>query len=554
MATASTEQPTDQEIVEAFIVRGREEAAPFSALMMAAGGDEVAPHPMFDLMLQVLEACRADKKHCVIITPPEHGKSTEIRNWLLHELGHNPAIRIGLISADLDNAKRNLLKMRKTILSDVFRATFPDIIPDTQASTDKGEWSTTRLYLKGQHWPAIEVFPLDGSAEGVRLDLVWLDDAEPRKCQHHEAERERVRSAIHGTWLRRCTAGGMVIISNNVWHPDGPTQKMRESSSFCALTIGYNDVDRIFWKLEHPPVSWQGETAGHFELWDPWPRHRLESTQAEDEYTFRRMFGCVATVAGLSRFPELAQWGRYRDLPEPKSYHRIYGALDPSGGRGAEDEDYAAVWLILELEAESLIIDGCVARLLPADQVAKCYALHRKWQRLGYGDGIYRLKFEVLKKDEGWIWGEWRAQQAALREAGDKSWKLPIEPHYPVENKESRIERLARPFSMGWLRVPADAEALIADDKSEFGRALRILTKQLQDFPHADHDDAPDALIATLDNAKAGGPGRPLSEEERIERRLEESRAAEIANQLSRFKILGRHTENPEAEAWGLDE
>ena len=516
------------DLLRAHVAEARENAGLYVELMLAYEGHEVVPHGIHVLMRDALDVCRRAGKHCVIVMPPEHGKSSQIAKWLVWQLGQEPSLRIGLVSGDEDLAKRNLILTRKTILSVMNRCIFPQLVPDTKASKTGGEWSKERLYLQNMHAPCFEVFALDGNAEGVRLDVIWLDDAVTRKCHRSQAERERARSAIHGTWLSRVTRGGLCIFTNNVWHRDDAIHRMLESPSFMVLWVGYAETDHFYWRVHHPAEGWEHGEEGTLELWPCWDKARLEARRAEDRLTFKRLYNQKALLAEDTRFPPADQWHTYtpEELPQPGSGERLYAFLDPSGGKMVEREDYAALAVVMMgRDRQGFLIDCWIVRAIPEDQVAIGWEMHKKWKRRGY-EGLHLLAVEMLPKDEQWLRGPFMRHQQELKEAGDPDWKLDWTIRNPRIHKNTRIEKINPHIRNGWLKFPEGFQKL-ALSGTQKGEHWARMVSMMEDFPFADHDDGPDSLSGAVEIAEAMGPaGGAEGRRERIEQLRREQEEA----------------------------
>ena len=482
----------------------RQEPHLFCDLLLAYEDHKVVPHPLHDLMHRAVAVCAETQRHLLLIAPPEHGKTQQVMKWLLWRLGKWPAQRVALVSADQDLSRKNLLSIRRSLESKLYGEIFPEVVRGLG-----GEWSRERLFMEGQHYPAFEAFGLDFIAEGLRADVVWLDDAVARKCQRSEMERERARSAIFGTWLSRVTKGGFCIFTNNVWHRSDPIHEMASSSSFTTLWIGYVSTDKIWWRIDNAPAGWEGETGGELDLWAIWPKARLESRRYEDRATYRRLWGGRAMTEEDSRFPPPGKWGAYDELPPAKEL-KFYAYFDPSGGKTIKKLDYAAI-IVLAVNAKGTVFvaDCWVERASPQTQIGQCWNFHRDLLKDG-GPGLEQLEIELAPRDEAWIRETIELHQETLRERGDLSWRLDWTIRHPWENKNSRIERLEPWLRNGWLLWPRETLKPSTAPALEYWRRL---VGQLEDVPFGDHDDGPDALAGAVVLVKHLRPNLNLSEE-----------------------------------------
>ncbi len=527
------------EFDDAFIARlalARDNPRDYTNLMIAAvDGDAVHDHPFMDLIYDSLECCLRAGKHCVLVMPPEHGKTTIIDRWLIHKKAHSPRLRIGITSGDDGLSKKSLTKIRKIILSDVNRAIFPHMMPDQSRSQARGEWNQTRLYMNGDSTdPSFEVYPLEGQVQGARLDILKLDDIVGISHKTSEADRNRIHSIVHATWLNRLTAGGIAIIPANVFHREDAIHKMAESSAFHTLWLGDNGTDSMYWRVHHPAPGWSHGESGEFALWDAvWPKARLEAKEQSDRLYYKQMFGGKAMLAEECRFPGHEQWARYQPedlVREINAGGRIYATLDPAGGKFVHKNDFAAIPVVM-IGADKLLymLDIWMAREEPQRQVAKLWEMHEKWSQHGC-QGLEHASIEVLPKDQGFIRPAIRHHEDELRKEGNDFWRMSWDLHASNKPKPTRIDGSVRYFTNGWIKWPWNLQELIASSPH-----WRELVNQIEDFPMGNHDDGPDALAAAIELAVKRGPKLAMTdfsanEKDRLRRKAQA--VTERANEL----------------------
>lgn len=540
----------DDQVLAAHLALARSSPRDYTNTMIAAvDGDSVHDHPFMGLIYDSLNLCLKVGKHCGLVMPPEHAKTTIIDRWLVWQKAHSPRIRIGISSGDDGLSKKSLTKIRKIILSDFNRAIFPHMMPDQSRSQARGEWNQSRLYMDGDSSdPSFEVYPFEGMVQGARLDLLKLDDIVGISHKTSQADRERVHSILHATWLNRLTAKGIAIIPANVFHREDAIHKMTESSSFHVLWMGYNGTDSIYWRVHHPVEGWKHGESGEFPLWEKvWPKKRLLAKEASDRLYYRQMFGGKAMLAEECRFPPREQWKTYdpEDLiTQINGGGRIYATLDPAGGKMVHKNDFAAIPVVM-IGADKFVyvLDVWMAREEPQRQVAMLWELHEKWSHHGC-QGIEHASIEVLPKDQGFIRPAVRYQQEELRKAENAFWALSWDLHSVTVPKVTRIDGVVRYFTNGWIRWPWNLGELI-----QTSAHWRELVNQIEDFPMGNHDDGPDALAACIELAVRRGPklgttGIEADEKDRIRRRrlAVEDRKNEIVmpNEYGEIKPGGR--------------
>lgn len=466
----------------------------FCDLISAELGTNCYPHPLHSLLVDWMICCFKARRKCLIQAPPEHGKSTLIIPLLIYlsaRYGTPDPLRVGIVSRDVDLATQHLHRLRLGLLSNARRIAFPHLAPDferSHAATSKGEWSKEKLYTINNPSPAFQRYSLFGAADGHRLDLIWLDDCVTRECLYSQAERERTAAAIFSTFNNRLTGSGISIVTNNCWHKDDAIHQMAESDAYAALWIAYDGPERLTFRARNAPPSWSRGDSGQLPLWEKvWPESRLREKMAEPGGAWKRLFEGRAVPPDDVRFPSPETWARWQ-VHETPTAGQLFAFLDPAGGRNADKGDFAATVLLNKRpDGTADLLDCRVRRESPAEQVRACFAMAEKWRRLGFGQ-IQRFEVEMLPKEEGWIKPIFDSEREQRRlEGGD--WQVPFKVRHPTEPKAARIERLSPPIENGWLRFPSDLE-----ERMRLQPDWRRLVDQIAEWPHSDHDDAPDAL------------------------------------------------------------
>lgn len=556
MATRMAETPEGQRLAAILGLARSEPKTYVNSIVAFVDGDSVHLHPFQDLLYESLNLCLQAGKHCVLVMPPEHIKTTGVARWSVWQRAKNPRLRIGLTSGDEGRAKKTLTAIRKIILSSFNQIIFPHMRPDASRSQARGEWNQTRLYLDGDSTdPSFEVYPFEGEAGGARLDILIMDDVIGASCRTSEADRTRTYGLIHGQWLNRLTGEGIAIVLNNVWHREDAVHKMALSPSFHTFWMGYRGTESIYWRCHHPVSGWMHGEAGEFGLWEAvWPESRLINRDNADHFAYKRMFGGKAMLAEECRFPPMGQWARWSDEDVAKVQFNggyLYATLDPAGGKFVKKGDFAAIAVVMIGRDRFLyVIDVWMGRELPQRQIERLWEIHEKWADWG---GLRHASIEVLPKDDGFVVPVVRAHQDKLREAGREEWKMSWDVHGAWENKITRIDGSVRYFTNGWIKWPHDLERRV-----KAGAGWREMVNQLEDFPLADHDDGPDSLAAAIELAVKRGPmleltrdGRLAQDRANLERYLLEERKNNRFDPVE-YDEWGRVVKKAEAGAWAL--
>ncbi|MDR6952664.1 putative phage terminase large subunit-like protein [Ancylobacter sp. 3268] len=146
-----------------------------------------------------------------------------------------------------------------------------------------------------------------------------------------------------------------------------------------------------------------------------------------------------------------------------------FGAVDPSLGKSGKGRDPSAI-LVGALDRTGNmpvlnVVEASIRKRLPDVIIADTIALQREYQCQLWA--VETVQFQEFLRTE--------LMARALKEGV----MLPAMPIDQIADKTLRIERLQPHTSIGAIR---------------FSAAHATLLQQLQQWPHADHDDGPDAL------------------------------------------------------------
>jgi predicted phage terminase large subunit-like protein len=160
---------------------------------------------------------------------------------------------------------------------------------------------------------------------------------------------------------------------------------------------------------------------------------------------------------------------------------QIYGFLDPA--LGGKDGDYAAIATLgTDAAGYFYLLDLWIERAGPARQIAVAFDLHARWHYNAFA--VETVAFQKLLLEH---FETERTRRRAQSNAG--AWDLPLYPFTPRGEKLARIAALEPLTRNGWLL---------------FNHALpETFTRQLSDFPRAQHDDGPDALAGAIHLAQS---------------------------------------------------
>ena len=329
-----------------------------------------------------------------------------------------------------------------------------------------------------------------------RPTLIICDDIQNDQHMLSALQRERSLRWFHGALLKAGTKRTQIVNLATALHRDALALALHR-------TPGWNS--RIFRAIERWPDNmalWQEwetiytqvENPDHLAAARRFYDERAEAMtrgaellwpEEEDLYTLMRMrvesgravFEREKQGAPLN--PDLCEWPDeyfsgplwFADWPERLSVKAI--ALDPSKGRDCDHSDYSA-YVMLGIDDHGLIyVEADLARRPTPQMVTDGVELCRRFQ-----PNLFVVEANQYQELLG---GEFAAEFARAGVSGVAVWTLDNR-----TNKRVRIRRLGPYLSQRRLRFR---------DRSA---ATRLLVDQLRDFPHADHDDGPDALEMAL--------------------------------------------------------
>lgn len=180
--------------------------------------------PALDLIDQLLVAVadgRCDR--AIICMPPQEGKSERVSRrfptWLLQ---HNPNLRIGIASYELETARR----WGRTIRDDVrtFDGTEGQLDLGVRLRSDSN--AADRWQIAG-HRGGLKALGIGGAWTGWPLDGLVVDDPfKDWEQANSPAHRERVWNWLKSVVIPRLAPGGWIVLVNTRWHEADLTGKV----------------------------------------------------------------------------------------------------------------------------------------------------------------------------------------------------------------------------------------------------------------------------------------------------------------------------------------
>lgn len=165
-----------------------------------------------------------------------------------------------------------------------------------------------------------------------------------------------------------------------------------------------------------------------------------------------------------SPFSDLMDSCYFNSLPSDVVF---YGAIDPSLGKAGAGRDPSAILIgAYQKSTGTLFVEVAkIARRVPDKIIEETIALHKTYSCQVWA--VETVQFQAFFKDE------------LVKRSAQRGCTVPARGVKPNTDKALRIESLQPHIANGLIK---------------FRHEQRELIEQLRHFPHADHDDGPDAL------------------------------------------------------------
>lgn len=258
--------------------------------------------------------------HILIVTAPECGKTTFLKDYCLWRIARDPTIRIAYAS----RAQKHAIKVCRGIEgiiehNDHLRTVAGEMRPD---STDRARpWSADRFMVAQRPFTIGEdevdytfaTFGMDSQIEGSRIDLFIVDDPDGERLG--ATERERNYDTIQGAIESRLGVSGRVVVLLNRWAED----------DVAGRIMAQAQQDPDLWRVYTSPAIIEERDSANDADWGEviWPeKFGSRSKKIADHWTPRRAWEFFANKRrrlGKRKFGLIFQndttYGVMRDFP-----------------------------------------------------------------------------------------------------------------------------------------------------------------------------------------------------------------------------------------------
>lgn len=251
--------------------------------------DEKSGKPIIQApMHKVWHQLMTEHERLIMWSHVEGGKTNQVAvGRVLFELGHDPNLRVAVVSNTSDLAQKMTRALGQYIeKSRPLHDVFPNLVPTTDPSLPwKAKALTVQRAGVGGKDPSVQACGVHGNIIGSRVDLLVLDDVLDHENTNTPSPRMDVLNWIKSSLFSRLTDNARVWIVGNAWHPEDAMHMLEKEPRFYAQRF--------------PVILPDGTTT-----WpDRWPRRRIESAKADlGPLEFARQLMCQARDDTSARF------------------------------------------------------------------------------------------------------------------------------------------------------------------------------------------------------------------------------------------------------------
>jgi predicted phage terminase large subunit-like protein len=406
----------------------------------------------------------------MVFAPPQHGKSELVsRRFPSYALGRNPNLRILGASYNGDLASAMNVDAQRVIDAPEYRRLFPGTRLWGAGSRVSGSIPYTRNSMQFEVVGHKGGYRCAGRGQGVAGRPAHVLIADDLIKDDEEAQSPAVREAawnwFRTTYYPRLASDGVALVTTTRWHrKDVPGMLMALPTDQKWTVLMFPAV------AADEPSPYDDRSAG-----EPLCPNRFNRTALAD----------LEVTLGPTKWQAI-----YQQNPRPEGATEFspnwFGddiwfeqwpgnlavrtmALDPSKGKSDRVGDPSA-YVMLGMDPEGTLYCECnMSRRQIPQMVADGVGLYGTFRPDLFGVEANAFQ-ELLAPEFG---REFKTQEILAPN--------PLLINNSV-NKLVRIRRLAGYLSQGRIKFKANSAG------------TRMLIDQLEDFPHADHDDGPDAL------------------------------------------------------------
>jgi hypothetical protein len=439
-----------------------------------------------------------DHSRVLIVAPRGHGKSYQVIGRVVWELGHNPDLRIRIVSVGDDQAKEILGLIRDFIADS---PEVHEVFPNLEIDTKKGDRMTDFFVKRNikQKDASVNAAGVLSAGAGGRTDLLICDDVvDLKNSVINPAMREQVIRSIKETWFSLVAAGGRIVWLATPYHVADATYNVKATGTFKVWWTPAIEYRKHYLEDGSPEVdeeTGQHKITKHI-LWpDKWSEEKLEERRAElGDRIFARQYLLNAMSDEERTFPEKTlehsfDFTRAEVGDDVDDEWPTFGGVDLASALGKKN-----AWTVIWTIAKS-----------PYDN--KFYLKEMYRRRMSFPDIIQAILTQYHRH-------HWRLckvennafQQAVIDAIAEKDRSIPVEPFTTGQNKANEkvgLPGMAVSFEKSQWSIPAARFPLAPDDAS----TIATVMNELRTHPGGEFSDTIMALWFAWSAATTGSGG-----------------------------------------------
>lgn len=402
----------------------------------------------------------------IVTMPVRHGKTEYFSKWAnTHHTLKNPHKNTILCSNTSRLARSNSRWVRDKV-HELAPAAGLKGVDATNASAS--EWS-----LDGKGMGGCISSGVTGSVMGFPADILAIDDyLKDAKAAYSEPVRDAQWDWFISTSSTRLEPGGKIIILATRWHSDDLIGRILAKRSELNMRVRYVNMQALRDSSDGSKDALRRQDGEA--LWpERWPAEVMERRKKQSGHWWHSIYQGSPKGSGMSEWPSEYfnnLWVDDEDWPSEFTFSACY--LDPSKGKNARRGDYSAIVFVGYKEGK-LYVDSSIERR-PIPTMVRDFVLFNKERRPAF-EGIEANAFQELLGEDYY-------------QACD-AYGYRVDPPMLLHNRANKVN----------LRIPRLGTWLAARSlRFRSTASNELLLNQLRDFPHATHDDGPDALEAAI--------------------------------------------------------
>ncbi len=434
----------------------------------------------------------------MVFAPPQHGKSELVSRRLpAFIMGRDPDASVIASTYSADLSHRMNRDTQRIIDDHRYRSLFPETRlygKEVSSRAGRAYVRTSDTFEIVDHLGVYRATGVGGGITGMGATHAIIDD--PIK-DDEEAYSPTIRQKIYdwyrGTFYTRLRKDARILLTMTRWH--------REDLAGMLLAAAAEDEDADQWTV----IDFEAMRTDKESRDDPralgeplWPGFKTQSAL----HKIKATVGPTRWAAMYQQDPRHAggtEWPDDLFGPEiwfndwPREYRIKVAGLDPSKGTGTKwGDDSAFVWIVYGKDG-LWYVDADMRNDRHAGVIVDtALDLQMRWKFAAFG--VETNEYEGLLSDNMLT----KSKQIAV--------PFPIVKTQNILKKEIRIRQLGPLLCNRLIRFKGGSPG------------AKKLVKQLQNFPHDEHDDGPDALHIAMETlmgawgAKRDGLGGNLVE------------------------------------------